>query len=608
MSSVTTPPSSPRRRAEGLTALVVALVVTAAALTQLFLGPDLGLADNGDGRRVLCGSGLQPPPVSTAFTEVVFEVGPLTDPVAGFCDRPEMRYSTSQIVLVDTAELIDGLFSDPGIDLRLVGALACVLFGLLMAGLYLGLPGTRTARLLAVGAASALLLDVSYAHYFSSAFSETAGFLGLLAVAAALAWCARRPLGVAPLAALLVATAFLVTAKTQLTPLAGIVIVLVLLRYAQSRRSLAHPRRAVALVAMFVLAVLVGSGLQVAYQGKEFQRANLHNLVLYSVAPLSGDPAEALRDMGLDESMAQYAGSSAFNTQAFGDPGYADFIAASSRTDVVLYLLRNPGLSTSMLEDAVTEVAAPRTLYLSELRASDRVDGSDQASRYAPVTTVLEAASGLAWPVLPVLWVLLIAWGAVLSLRRQVRRVDLRAWGFPLVFVSTAAVAQVGIALIGDGYYELAKHQVFVSYLTCAALALTLGSLADLLLRSRTRSAGAPADPDALGAADDRPTTDPRDPHAEADRDQADQDRTDSDSDPVQDQAGGDRADGDQGADRHDRADRDRAPDTRPLAGVGSDRQLRPAPARLSGPVVRTAPETSGPHRWAPRAALPRPE
>jgi hypothetical protein len=75
----------------------------------------------------------------------------------------------------------------------------------------------------------------------------------------------------------------------------------------------------------------------------------------------------------------------------------------------------------------------------------------------------------------------MLGWGVVLSVRRTVRGRDLRAWGAPLAFIAAAAPAQVVICLLGDGFYELAKHEVFVSYLTWLALALTLGSLVQVV-------------------------------------------------------------------------------------------------------------------------------
>ena len=269
----------PRLR-DWLVAAVVTVAVTSAALLQLFLGPDLGLADNGDGRRVLCGAGLQPPSTATAFTDVIFRVGPLTDPVAGFCDRGELRYSTSQIVLVEIAEHLQGLVSGPGLDLRVLGILVAVLFGLSVGGLFLALPGAIWVRLVVAAAATALLLDVSYVHYFASAFSESAGFLGLIGTTAALAWLARRPLGVAPLVLLLATTSVLVTAKSQLTPLAALVVAAVVLRFLQHRRAAPGPhRRPVLLVGAFIAALVVGSGLQLAYQGPDFHRANTKTAV-----------------------------------------------------------------------------------------------------------------------------------------------------------------------------------------------------------------------------------------------------------------------------------------------------------------------------------------
>jgi len=480
---VTGPRAFPRPRfRDWLTATVVAVAVTSAALLQLFLGPDLGLADNGDGRRVLCGAGLQPPSTATAFTDVIFRVGPLTDPVAGFCDRPDLRYSTSQILLVDTAEHLQGLVSGPGLDLRVLGGLVAVLFGLSVGGLFLALPGATWVRLVVVAAATALLLDVSYVHYFASSFSESAGFLGLVTTAAALAWLARRPLGIAPLVLLLATTAVLVTAKSQLTPLAGLVVAAVVLRFLQHRRAAPGPHwRPALLVGAFIAALLVGSGLQLNYQGPDFHRANMHNLVLYTLAPLTDDPAAALEEMGFDPGMAPYTGTTAFNSPALDDPDYPAFIRSAGRAPVLRYLAGHPQIAATMLRSGLTEATRPRTRYLAEVAVADRAGQGPHADRYSPATDLLKVVRPAAWPLLPVLWTAMAAWGAVLAVRRTVRGVDMRAYGAPIAFTALAAGSQVVVSLLGDGRYELAKHEVFVSYLTWLALALTLGSLLRLL-------------------------------------------------------------------------------------------------------------------------------
>jgi len=483
---VTPPPDRCRRgRADLLVAATVACLVAGLALLQLFLGPDLGLADNGDGRRVLCGADLQPPPLETAFTDVVFEIGPLTDPAAGNCGNPVLRYSTSQIVLVDAVRFVDGLVSGPGLDLRAVGATVAVLLGLGVGALYLALGGRRPARLVTVAAATAMLLDVSYLHYASSPFSESIGFLGLVWTAAALAWLARRPLGAASLVTLLLVAAVLVTAKSQLTALAVLVLGAVVLRVWQHLRS-GERRRwpAVALAGLVVVGLTGLCGLQLAYQGPEFTRANTHNLTLFTVAPLADDPAAALTEMGLDPGLAEYAGTNAFSPDMAGDPDYAARLAEAGRADVARYLLHHPDIAWAMLRTGVEQSALPRTPYLPEVAVADRdASGTTEADRWAPGTTALERAAPVAWPLLPIGWVVLTGWGLLLALRRSVRGHDMRSWGYALTFTAAAAAAQVVVALIGDGFYELAKHEVFVSHLTWIALALGLGSLVQVARR-----------------------------------------------------------------------------------------------------------------------------
>jgi hypothetical protein len=481
---------SRRDRVDLAVAATVTCLVTGLALLQLFFGPDLGLADNGDGRRVLCAADLQPAPLDTAFVDVVYAFAPLTDPSAGFCDQDNLRFSSSQVVLVHAVRLADELVSGAGLDLRLVGAAAAGSTGLAIGLLYLLLPGRRLGRLTASVGVAAVVLDVAYAHYWSTAYSETAGFLGLLWTGVALAWTGRRGLRPLPVLATVLAAAFMATAKSQLAPLAGIVLVLLVVRWLTTGGQSADRARRLGLVAVAGVALLGTAAAQLAYQGPEFHRANIHNLTLYTLLPLTDDPAQAMRDLGQDPALARYAGSTAFDSGAFADPGYPGFTESMSRLTVARYLLEHPGIAVEMVQRGLEQATQPRTPYLAEVPIADQVDGTAATGRWDLPSRVLEHLEPVAPVFFPVVWLALLAWGVLLLARPSMRERGSPAWGLPLLLCAGGAVAQVAVALVGDGFYELAKHEVYVGWLTGVACALAVGSV--LALRDRDRAGERP--------------------------------------------------------------------------------------------------------------------
>lgn len=498
----------PRIRPDVVVAGLVSCVVAALACLQLFLGSDLGLGNNGDIRRVLCTADLEPAPGESAFGPVVFDVRPAADATVLACADPELGYVTSQTLLIETAILLDGLVPGPGTDLRVVGALSALLFGLGVGLLYLVLPGGRGARLLAVGVAAFLLLDVTYLHFFSSAYSETAGFLGLLWTTVALAWLGRGPMRPLPVLATVLAGVFLITAKSQLTPLAAVLVLALAARWIADRQEPGLLRRTgLAVGACLVLAVTGGSYL--AAQGPAFRDINMHNLVMHSVLPLAEDPVAALEGMGLDAAMAPHAGTSAFNTIAWGSPEHEGFLADASRVSVARYVAANPSVAGELLRTGLRESTQTRLPYLAERAVPNDIGTYAATDRHDSPGVVLAATRDAAPVAFPVLWVAMSAWGFVLLAVRRFRERGSLAWALPLLFACASAVAQLVVALLGDGIWEISKHSIYVSWLTFLALALTGGSV----LALRRRADGTVPEPSAV---DEDPDVDV-DPHSDVD-------------------------------------------------------------------------------------------
>ncbi|HEV2809791.1 MAG TPA: hypothetical protein VGV93_05255, partial [Acidimicrobiales bacterium] len=96
-------------------AVSLGLLGVLAALLQLFWGQDIGLADNGDGFRLMCHFGLEKAADVLADPLVLHYAS-----VPGRC-LPELAYLSSQQWLLRPAVWIYQLRYESGFDLRVLG-------------------------------------------------------------------------------------------------------------------------------------------------------------------------------------------------------------------------------------------------------------------------------------------------------------------------------------------------------------------------------------------------------------------------------------------------------------------------------------------------------
>ncbi|MBW3548431.1 MAG: hypothetical protein KY452_09900 [Actinobacteria bacterium] len=475
-------PGRRRRLGEPGVATCVALVGVVAAFFQLFWGEHIGLADNGDGFRLMCHFDLARR-VDVLQSRVVLHYAPVT-----YGCRPEVAYVSSQQWLAWPVVRAYQLRYESGFDLRALGVLHSALFGLLLAALYRALPGPRRARVVAVVVAGVLLADVAFVAYFVSPFSEPAAFLGLLAVVAATAWYVRAA-GTPwlPLVLLTLATVFLVLAKSQ-TFVFALLVVPVLLSRTVETRMLSGPWRgrvAPAAAGVVLLATAAGNLLQ---QPSFFAEVNNHNLVFHTLLVDSPDPESVLRSLGVAEDLVRYRGTGYFALeprQRDVDAQYQQFHRQVDRRDLLVYLATQPRHWPQLLGAGAEAVSELRPEDLSNY-PTPRPRDDRLAPRPNPTERLLGWLAPVSWPLLPVVWLAALVAGALALFRRSMGT-EGRALGAACYLLGAAALSQVVIAVVGDGYYELVKHTVLSGYATALLLAVGAGALASALGRRLPR-------------------------------------------------------------------------------------------------------------------------
>ena len=477
-------PPGGRRWRVGEVRIAVGLGVLGAlaVLLQLFWGQHIGLADNGDGFRLMCHFDLVKR-VDVLQSRVVLHYAPVT-----YGCRPELAYLSSQQWLVWPVVRAYQLRYASGFDLRALGVLHSALFGLLLAALYRALPGPRRARVVAVVVAGVLLADVAFVAYFVSPYSEPATFLGLLAVVAATAWYVRAA-GTpwVPLLALTFAAVFLVLAKSQTFVFAVLLVPVLLSRTVETPTFSGPWRGRVAPAAACVVLLATAAG-NLVQQPRFFAEVNNHNLVFHTLLVDAPEPESVLRSLGVSEELVRYRGTGYFDLdprQRDADPEYEQFHRQVDRRDLLVYLATQSRHWPQLLRagaEAVSELR-PQDLsnYPTPRKSDDRV-----APRPNPTERLLGWLAPVSWPLFPVVWLAALVAGALALLRRSMGR-EGRALGAVCYLLGGAALSQVVIAVVGDGYYELVKHTVLSGYATALLLAVGAGALVPVLGRRRGR-------------------------------------------------------------------------------------------------------------------------
>lgn len=455
---------------------------TLLLLLQLFLGPDVGLADNGDGFRLMCEFEL------LKREDVLFQPLVVSYSPSSGCASHLQYFSSQQWLVAPAVEIYQLRYgAQAGLDLRALGLLHAGLFGGVLAAMFLSLPGGRLRRAVTVVAAAVLVADISFASYLVSPFSEPATFLGLLLVVSLAAWYVRTTdRAVVALVLLTAAGVFLALAKSQ-TFVFAVLLVPVLLLRSVPLGPLRGPwtgRIAPAVAAV----VLVGaSGGNLLLQPPFFTQVNLHNLTFQTLLPMADDPAALLAELQVPPGLSRYAGTGYFDAGAAGklqDPEYAVFQAQVSRGDMVGYLARHPELWGPMLREGARASAVVRVDYLSNYREV-RPPGNILAPRPDPARRLLSALGPASWPLLPLVWLVVAVGAAVVCLRRSARA-EARSTAVVCYLLAAGALSQVVVALLGDGYYELVKHTVLAGYATALLVAVGLGAASSVLRQRLT--------------------------------------------------------------------------------------------------------------------------
>ncbi|MBO3752770.1 hypothetical protein J5X84_42540 [Streptosporangiaceae bacterium NEAU-GS5] len=475
-------------------ALAVGIFWTGVMLARLFLGGAIGLADQGDGKRLLCtlGAANQRPWNADMWNYIYTTWIPHTwyGETCG-ADGSGEDYHSTQLGLLWMAKLVTRMLGLPGvIDTRALGVVCAVLVGVVCAALVRVLPGTTAMRAGVASAVALVYADSAFAGFFVSPYAEPAALLGAGAtIVAMLALWRRGRATYLMLALVTVAGLATILAKIQLASYAlPIAVALVWLPHRGSNRWLPRAHRLIRAVARrgpgitMALLLVMATAATLAQQPKRQMEVALYDVVFGSL--LHDDPhARAdLADLGVDPALAAKEDTNILSPgSAALTPQYDAFKDRVTMGTIARFYLTHPGQTFRAVGWGLRAVADLDLDYLGSYPPDAGMPPRAKEHRIRVYGTVWNV-----FRLLPILLIVLWAWVfwvGVTVVRRR-RPPAETAVGRLAVIVPFMIVTQFAAVLLGEGRIEATRHLTHVSFLTACCIPILVMAL---WVRSRGR-------------------------------------------------------------------------------------------------------------------------
>ncbi|MDP5227705.1 MULTISPECIES: hypothetical protein [Arthrobacter] len=462
-------------------------------VVRLFVPGPVGMADQGDGQRLLCSLGVMNvrPWDYENFTRFIHPQWVPHQYYGEGCAAggPLGTDVSSQWLLLWPAKWLTGFLVAPGLDTRVLGAVCCLAFGLLITALMAVLPGRRNFRILIAGLVTVVSADGVFADFFIAPYSESGAFLGALALVVALLhyWNGR---GLRPLAVLwvLLAASFTIGTAPQAASWLPVVVLALFWTPAAGRDDGGSPRPARGRLRRFALpltaSLLLGAftvGV-LATQSPRTTELTTYNAVFAEMLPHSPTPEDDLRWLGADPALASATGSTVVSANsAVYSPRYQEFRDTVSPGKIAAFYLTHPERLIGMAERGIEGVLTPELGYLGSYPQDSGHQPSEKDRRFPPVLFFFTALR--AFPVLYLaLNLAVILVGLALASRHG------SAVGRVAVLLTLASWAQFWAVMLSGGQAEIYKDLIVTGYMSALTVPLFFASAC--LLGSRARTAG----------------------------------------------------------------------------------------------------------------------
>jgi hypothetical protein len=469
-------------------------VASLGALLIRFLVPGpVGQADNRDGPRLMCGLGLGP---VTGRHPRFFRFA-YFDYVPKQACSGRVPYPSSELIPLEVSRLLTPVLGLPGsLNLIATGVLLCALASVAIASLAVGLRIRLWAQWLVAAACWLIIADAAFFDVFGGPFSEPGALVGLMLVAAGVAYLGRGwRLTVFGLV-LAGAGGFLaILSKEQYLVLAAPICLTLVLATAGrgSWRGLRPFRDQQATGGILVAAALaLMAGVYALWDYTSSYGQRLHHIqavdMLFTdiVTRRATAPAR-LRALGLPVSWARYAGHYYWDkTSVRQSPLYARYTDKLTDGNITHYLLAHPASILSVGQSAAIAAQQFRITSLGDYPVSAGHRKGAYESRVVVVTWLmhqLPAGLGLwwfvpLWLVMAAIAVAALVWGRA------------RAWRRDGAVMVLCMIGCAMVAFIPPAYYagiSTTRHMVGTNLATSFAFVVAAGLAGSMIWQLLTR-------------------------------------------------------------------------------------------------------------------------
>ncbi|MEO9223865.1 MAG: hypothetical protein ABI276_02625 [Acidimicrobiales bacterium] len=487
----------PSHRGLAVAAGATGLVWLVFMLVRMFAGGPIGLADQGDGRRLICTFNVaasQPWGTETrAYVQPTYHHEQWWGESCG-ADGSGEPYNSTERWMLNGAKALTSPLGFPGeLDLRALGVLCAAFVGLGVAAWVLVLPGRIWHRVAVASLAGLVYADSLIAPWFVSAYSEPAAMVGILFLGPALIWLWRTERTVA-LKLVLVAVLAMFIAAADVRAVAIVpAVVLGLLWTRSSRRDVplmlaerpgrgvprrarlvkgaqragertVHFARTRALALCVVAALVFGSVLYIHAQPKRFAMVQKYDAFFGELLPNSPNGKGDLRSFGLPKSMIKASGTDVDSINAITrTPGFDAWNRKVSMQSIWFVYMRDPFRLVDLGTRGMHAVATGRVNYLGNFTKAD--GGAYRHDNRVPIFITLFRVSDKFLPLLALLWLLTLGWGWGAAKNRRFSTAEQGVGRFAVVLVFAIAT-EFWITALTEGSVEYVKHMILTDLLT----------------------------------------------------------------------------------------------------------------------------------------------
>jgi hypothetical protein len=487
-----------------------------------FLVPSpVGMADDGDGPRLMCGLGVVPVTGGSerydGFAFFRYALSPAT------CAHATQYSSSEHLLLVAAKWLTPVLGLQGAVSLIALGILTCALASAGIAALACGLAPALRSRLVVAGALWLIMADSVWFDTYASPYSEGATLTGLLLVTAGLVYLGRGRLASAAGIALAGAGGYLVVLSKEeyvalIVPVSAGLLLAALARDGRRgiRRLLTGRMAAAVLAAALLLAGAAAFAQRDAASPytKLLHQEQVVDVIFTDIIPRGitvHDAKDSLHALGLPGSWQKYAGHNFWSKPTvYANPLYARYADRLTDTNLARYLITHPLKTMQVAQSSAVDAMDLRVNYLgSYAPGAQRPPGTleNRVGIVSSIIGVIPTQLGLFW-LIP-LWAVMLALSVV-----TLRRPKVASWHHDAAVATIALTGCAMAAFVPAAFFdgiETTRHMLGMNMATALAFAVCFTLLASLLRRG-LRQEGAPGRPLAALAQESRVAPQPRAP------------------------------------------------------------------------------------------------